>query len=224
MDVLYFFKERTRFIRYFYDSAAVPFRETIRNIEAGEAPFDSPPYREDGEPPYLDEWVEASEAVEVLGRSCLSMLSASLHLYFRRWEQELPIRWEDGERKRAFRNGYLDGYRICFKAVLEQSWEDCPADLALVEQIALARNRDQHPDEIVTMRVSHARADLNKYPRPFFLSEFDRARLDERELENGFLMNPSVDVSPEHLEQAITETERLASWLEERLLAFRYRR
>ena len=92
MDVLYFFKEWTRFLRYFYDSAAAPFSETMRKIEAEEAPFDSPPYREDGEPPYLDEWVEASDAVEVLGRSCLSMLSASLHLYFRTWEEELPIR------------------------------------------------------------------------------------------------------------------------------------
>lgn len=134
----------------------------------------------------------------------------------------MPIRWVDEERKRAFRNGYLDGYRICFEAVLKQSWEDCPADLALVEQVTLARNRDQHPDEIVTMRVSHARADLSKYPPPIFMSDFDRARLNQRELEHGFLMNPSVDVSPERLEQAITETERLTSWLEEHLVAFRY--
>ncbi len=224
MDVLYFFMDRTRFLRYFYDNAAAPFRETMRKIEAGEAPFDDPPYPEDGEPPYLSEWVEASEAVEVLGRSCISMLSASLNLYFRTWEQELGIRWSEGSRKRAFKNGYLGGYRICFEGVLEHSWEDCPADLELVEQITLARNRDQHPDEIVSMRVSHARADLKKYPRPFFMSEFDRARLDERELEHGFLMNPSVDVSPERLERAITETERLASWLEKRLVTFRYDR
>ena len=224
MDILYFFKERTRFLRHFYDTAAEPFRETMRKIEVGETPFDNTPYREDGEPPYLDEWVEASEAVEVLGRSCLSILSASLNLYFRTWEEELSVRWSDGERKRAFQNGYLDGYRIYFEAVLEQSWEDCPADLALVEQITLARNRDQHPDEIVTMRVSYARSDLNKYPRPFFMNEFDRARLDERELEQAFLINPSLDVSPERLEQAITETERLASWLEEHLVTLRYGR
>ena len=222
MDVLYFFKERTRFLRYVYGNATMPFRETMRKIEAKEVPFDNPPYREDGEPPYLDEWIDASEAMEVLGRNCLSMLSTSLNLYLWTWEQELPIRWTGDERKHAFRNGYLDGYRACFEYILEQSWADCPADLALIEQVTLARNRDQHPDEIVTMRVSHTRADLNKYPRPFFMSEFDRARLDEHELEHRFLMNPSVDVSPEQLEQAIAETERLASWLEEHLVAFRY--
>ena len=152
------------------------------------------------------------------------MLSASLNLYFRTWEQELGVRWKDRERKRAFKNGYLGGYRICFEGVLNHSWEDCPADLELVEQITLARNRDQHPDEIINMRVSHGRADLKKYPRPFFMTEFDWARLDERELDHGFLMNPSVDVSSEKLYRAITETEQLASWLEERLVARRYGR
>ena len=143
------------------------------------------------------------------------MLSASLNLYCRTWEKELSIRWANGERKSAFRNRYLN----CFEAILEQGWEDCPADLALVEQITLARNRDQHPDEILTLRVRHVCADLNKYPRPFFMSEFDQALLDERELEHGFLMNPSVDVSPERLKLAINETELLASWLDIRLLA-----
>ena len=57
MDVLFFLRERTKFIRYFYETAAEPFRETIRKIEADEAPFDNPPYSEDGEPPFLEEWM-----------------------------------------------------------------------------------------------------------------------------------------------------------------------
>ena len=61
MDVLFFLKERTKFIRYFYETAGEPFRETIRKIEADEAPFDDPPYSEDGEPPFLEEWTEADE-------------------------------------------------------------------------------------------------------------------------------------------------------------------
>ena len=157
--------------------------------------------------------------MEVLGRSCLSMLSASLNLYFLTWEKEPSIRWADGERKSAFRNRHLNR----FETILEQGWEGCPADLDLVNQITLARNRDQHPDKIMTLRVRHASADLNKYPRPFFMSEFDQALLDKCELEHGFLLNPSVDVSPERLERAITETELLASWLEKRLLAYRNR-
>ena len=87
MDVLFFFKQRTRFIRHFYETAGMPFRETKRKIEAKEPPFDDPPYSEDGEPPYVEEWIAASEAQEVLGRTCLSMLSTSLQLYFMTWEK-----------------------------------------------------------------------------------------------------------------------------------------
>lgn len=47
MDVLFFFKERTRFIRQFYDSAAAPFIQTMKAIENEEPPFDNPPYSEE---------------------------------------------------------------------------------------------------------------------------------------------------------------------------------
>ena len=68
MEVLFFLKERTKFIQHFYETAGEPFRETMRKIEADEPPFDNPPYSEDGEPPYLEEWIQAEEELEVLGR------------------------------------------------------------------------------------------------------------------------------------------------------------
>ncbi len=52
MDVLAFLKDRTGFIRWYYDTAGVPFREIMRKIETGEAPYE-PPYSEDPEPPFL---------------------------------------------------------------------------------------------------------------------------------------------------------------------------
>jgi len=55
MDILYFFRERTQFIKMFYETAASPFRETIRAIEDERPPFNDPPYSEDGEPAYLAE-------------------------------------------------------------------------------------------------------------------------------------------------------------------------
>ena len=222
MDVLFFFKERTRFIRYFYETAGMPFCETIRKIEDEEAPFDNPPYSEDGEPPYLEQWIEADEALEVLGRTCLSMLSPSLELYFKTWEKELGIVWKNGERKRAFKKGFLQAYRNCFEEVLGVSWDHCPADLKLIEQITLARNRDQHPDEITSMRVAHGEKDLKKYPRPFFMSTADRNLQDNSEINSGFLMSLTVHVSREALYRAISETETLADWLEEYMFAARY--
>jgi hypothetical protein len=94
VDVLYFLTERTKFIRHFYETAGEPFRETMRRIEAAEAPFDEPLYDEDGQPPFLNQWLQAETALDVLGRSCISMLSASLQLYFSTWELQLGIRWE----------------------------------------------------------------------------------------------------------------------------------
>lgn len=220
MDVLFFLKERTKFIRYFYETAAEPFRETIRKIEAGEAPFDDPPYSEDGEPPFLEEWLEADTALEMLGRSCISMLSASLQLYFRTWEGELGLTWEPGERKKAFKNGFLQGYRACFGGVLNLSWDDCPVDFGLLEQVTLARNRDQHPDDISTMRVSHTHKDRGIYPHLFFVSELERKMYDD--MADIPWMTPAVHVSRDMLFTAIEQVETLGEWLEERIRAVRY--
>lgn len=222
MDVLFFLKERTKFIRYFYETAGEPFRETKRKIEVGDAPFDNAPYSEDGEPPYLEEWMEAEEGLEVLGRSCLSLLSASLKLYFETWESELGVRCEKGARKRAFKRGFLRGYQECLGEVLRLSWDGCPAGLALVEQITLARNRDQHPDDIGSLRVSYRRKDLAKHPHPFFVSEVELNTRHSFGIQAPFWMTPDVNVRRDALFTAIEEVEKLAEWLEERMVAARY--
>ena len=217
MNVLFFFEERTRFIRYFYENAMTAFQETMRKIETQEAPFDDPPHSEGDEPPYLKDREDASDAVDVLGTVCITMLYTSLKLYFRSWEEKLGIRWARGERERAFKKGDLRGYRVCFEEVLGQSWSDCPANLELIEQIVLARNRTQHPEDITTMQVSHSKADLRKYPRPVFTSELEWRCLEYAE--GKYLGNPTVHVSSDDIHAAITETEKLVSWLEEHFVA-----
>lgn len=223
MDVLAFLKDRTRFIRGFYDAASESFRETMRKIEAGKAPFE-PPYSEDGEPPYLEEWLEADTALDVLGRAGVSMLSASLKLYFESWERQLGIVWAMGKRKKTFKDGFLEGYKTCFAEIIGLSWTDCPADLKILEQVTLARNRDQHPDSITRMGVTHTPADREKYPRLFFASEAERKMYDDPEMRGISWMNPSVRVTEETLFRAIEEVEKLAEWLEPRMLAVKYRR
>ncbi|MCZ7889729.1 hypothetical protein [Agrobacterium salinitolerans] len=118
MEVLYFLRERLTSIRNFYETSSGPFREVIAAIEDNRPPFDDPPYSEDGEPPYFAEWMEAYSALEVLGRTCVSMLSASLQLYFKSRESELCVKWEKGERAKAFKEGMIQGHRTCFETVL----------------------------------------------------------------------------------------------------------
>jgi hypothetical protein len=224
MDVLFFLKQGTAFIRRFYDTAGEPFRETIRKIEAEEDPFE-PPYSEDGgdgEPPFLPEWLEASTSLEMLGRTCVSMLSASLQLYFKTWESELGVTWEPGERKRTFKNGFVQGYRICFGDVLKLSWDDCPANFDILEQVVLARNRDQHPEQIRRMDVPYSLTDREKYPQPFFTDEYGKKLLDDPDMANISWMSPAVHVSRETLFAAIEQVEALGEWLEERMFDAMY--
>lgn len=84
MDVRFFLNRRIGFIRQLYTTASAPYLERQRKIEAEEEPF-VPPYSEDGEPPFLEEWLEADESLHVVAYSCVSMLAAALHLYFETW-------------------------------------------------------------------------------------------------------------------------------------------
>jgi len=92
VDYLYFLRQRTRFIRQFYPDASSPSLDRRRRIEDAEEPFDTYQYDEIEEPPFLEEWIDAGEALDVLGQSCISMLSSSLHLYIQEWISDLVKR------------------------------------------------------------------------------------------------------------------------------------
>lgn len=217
MDVLYFLKERTKFIRSFYASGCLPFQETIRKIEAGAQPFE-PPYSEDGEPPFMDEWLDASTALEVLGRTCLSMLSESLKLYFMTWEGQLWVERPCAKCfKKSFDRGFLEGYRACFEEALKIDWDECPADLSILEQVTLARNRAQHPESITTLNLTHDARTREKYPQPFFMHESEKG-LAYSESSVSSWLDPTLHVSHENLSAAIDQVELLSDWLEERML------
>jgi hypothetical protein len=158
----------------------------------------------------------------MLGRTCIPMLSASLQLHSKTWEDELEIAWPDGERKNAFKKGIVPGYKTCFGTLLNLHWDDCPADFDLLEQIVIARNLDQHPDNIATMSVSHTYKDRKRFQDLFFVKEADKRMYSNSELEGITWINPSVYVSGDGLTRVIDDVEKLAEWLEERILAFRY--
>ncbi|MFC3682975.1 hypothetical protein [Hydrogenophaga luteola] len=220
MDVLFFLKERTRLIRQYYVNAASPFNEIIRKIEAGEEPF-VPPYSEDGEPPFLSEWIDADELLEVTGRCCLSMLSASLQLYFRTWERNLGLSCGKTFKAEFRDGGIVGGYRACLASCADIDWSQCPADLEIIEQVVLARNRDQHPESITSARVTHAEKDRQRFPRPFFMNERE-AVLFEEDDEPTLFMLLSVHVSSDKLMTAIEQVERLCEWLEDKMHDAKY--
>jgi len=144
MDVRYFLSRRLDFIRQFYEMSSAPFIERKRLIEAEEEPF-VPPYSEDPEPAYLEEWLEAEESLQVLGRTCISMLAAVFHLYFKTWERQIGVP-VDASLKGDFKNGWFNGYKAYFARHFRIRFEDGPFRLGVLEEIVLVRNRAQHPD------------------------------------------------------------------------------
>jgi len=219
MDVLYFLKERTRFIRQFYELAAAPFLERQRKIEDGEEPFE-PPYVDEyssGEPAYLEEWMEADESLHVLAYACISMLAAALQLYFTTWERQFRKAARDLF-KTEFKDGWLAGYKSYFAEYVGISFEGCPADLKFLEEVVLARNRIQHPERVFNFKTHYSVSDLEKLHHPFFVDEGDARLLAEvDEAEKSWLMPPTLYVTGEKLIAAIEEVEKFCEWLEEKI-------
>ena len=213
MDVAYFLRDRIAFIRQFYDAASLPFCERKRKIKAGEPPF-VPPYSEDGEPPFLTEWMEADESLQVLGYSCMSMLAAALHLYLQTLERELGQPVGDSF-KSEFKKGWLNGYTAYFSDRFGIEFAKAPVDVALLEELVLARNRIQHADDVISPRTTYSRSDLKKLPHAFFVDETERSLFSKvDEMERSWLFPPTIHVTETKLRGIIAEVEKFNDWLE----------
>ena len=215
MDVRFFLEQRTAFIRHYFDEATAPFLETIRKINAEEAPFE-PPYFDpdtmDGEPAFLQEWLQAQTGLEVVGQTCVSMLSESLKVFFRTLERNSGLDCEAECGAKAFKKGFIGGYRTCF-AKHGVDWTNCPVDFAVLEQVVLARNASQHVNHITDTRASHSTGVINKYPSPLFISDHEKALMQNGA--GGLLIDPTIHVTRPDLHLAIGEVEKLAVWLEQ---------
>lgn len=212
MDLAYFLRERTALIRHFYDTASAPFIETKRRIEAGEPPFQDPPYDESGEPAFMEEWSRADVELELLGRACITMLSESIKHYLQGWEREVPLNSAAVKAMgtKGFVRAYVDHYRT------RLDLQDCPADLEVIEQVVLARNSAQHNGNLVMTAVEHDRKTRTKYPRPFFTRP---GGPDATPDGLDTLLGEWVHVDREKLLRATEQVEILADWLQAQIYA-----
>ena len=207
MDIEHFLKERTKFSKYFYVNAAKPFTNIMQDIEDEKPPY-IPPYSEDGEPPFLIEWLEAKDGLNSVGLTTISMLSSAIQLYLSCWADRIET--TEKPLKRKSNKGWLNAY----KKITEDfgvNYSNCPADFNLIEQIVLARNRTQHLDQITSQRVSHLEKDLSKYPSPHFVSEEDMHKYSSNK---SWWMLPDVHTTETKINKAIIEIEAYVSWLE----------
>ncbi|WP_353220409.1 hypothetical protein [Salinisphaera sp. S4-8] len=213
MDLVFFIKDRLKFATYFFENATKPFVGIISAIEKEEPPF-VPVYDESGEPQYLQEWQDARTGFESVGLTALSMVASSLQLFLNDWVRYRLERRDKPPYKRKHKKGWFYAYR----KILEEVGVDltaCPANLELVEQAVLARNRGQHPETLTMLQTTHSKSDLEKYPNPYFVSETDQRVI---ELDNGELswwLSPKVFVDEAKLSTVVSEVEKLCKWLEE---------
>jgi len=219
MDVLYFFQDRLKFLKNHYNTSVLPFAEIIRQIEAHEAPY-VPYYDESGEPPYLEEWIEAQTSINEHGLDGIAKLSNALKLYFQTWETLLGR--SEWRQSRAFKNGFIYGYIKCLEQSFEIDFAECPADVAILEQIILARNTGQHPDTITTMDVRHTEKALEKFPSPFFANASELNLVCDGEGSFAGLIPPRVEIDLCKLLEAIAHAELLTAWLEKKLQKIRW--
>jgi hypothetical protein len=216
MDTTYFLEQRTKLIRQFYEGAVEPFLETKYLIDKQLPPF-VPRYSEDPEPAYLEEWIDAATCEQLVGLSCVSLLSDSLKLYFGTLQRDvIGFQFNAAEAKAFKDRGFLQAHKMALGEILDTNWSDCPVDFEIIEQVVLARNRGQHGTSFVTMNVQHDGRTLREFPSPFFARDhesFDPARVDSPFIS---ILAPSVEVTRDKLFTAIDHVEKLAHWIDSR--------
>lgn len=138
MDILAGLKEKLRFIESFYKGASAPFVETKRKIEAEESPFVPRPFDPerdtDTEPPFLVEWEDADDSINVTGQTALSLVQASLREYLDAFILLSRVKPPVGK------GDWFARYKAFFLETYGIDWDAGPVPTKEIEEINLARN------------------------------------------------------------------------------------
>ena len=221
VDAAFFLRLRTRFIGRYYSTGVGPFREIQRKIDAEESPYDEPPPSFDpeyGEPAFLEEWIEADDAAQVVGTVCrvapvrrpqtvLQGLGTAIGVS--------PERGRQSDREEGRVPVGLQAARL--ERFSKPTGHDCPVRFDVIEQIVLARNRAQHGEHLSILGARHDPKTLTKHRDLIFASEGElRMWVDDGAAPDTWLA-PRLEITQESLGAAITEVEKLADWIEARI-------
>jgi len=194
VDLLYFATRRLRFIQTLYESAVGPFRETKRQIAAGEPPYVDTrnPEDYDGEPAFLSEWEDADDAAMVVGHWCLCMVQATLQAYLRDCIGPLgSLWWNSSELRRRIgrkQGNWFQRYRMLFLEDLGVDWQHGPVPLVDLEQLNLTRDDLIHNIDMMSFNVKRVENHAEQFPIGLFTDDLwqglgiERVRVDEDRL------------------------------------------
>ncbi|RAI01430.1 hypothetical protein DLJ53_08310 [Acuticoccus sediminis] len=87
----------------------------------------------------------------------------------------------------------------------------------VIEQIVLARNRAQPGEHLSTLGARHDPKTLTRHRDLIFASEGELRMWVDDGADPDTLLAPRLEITEENLGAAITEVEKLADWIEERI-------
>ena len=218
MDAAYFLKRRIEFVRFFFTEGQAAFDRIRLNIEEGKPPYDNPECSEDPEPPFLEEWMTAQTALQIVGQTSVSLLSDALKLYFRTMQSRvIGFSFSKEAEASAKKKGWVALYRDTFGLIFDTDWRDCPADFDIIEQVVLARNNSQHGNDLTSHRVVLDPKTLDRHPKPWFASEEEVTTWKEYGSEPSSFFAPELQVTQERLFAAADHIQMLADWIDARM-------
>jgi len=211
MSVLAPLLDKLDFIRWFYETASAPFAETIRKIEMHEEPY-SQSSVEDEEPRFLLEHEEATDALNILGKSCICLLQNSFRNYLTGFVENYAYRTSGDETGRSTLNkgNWFKNHKEFFLRMYGIDWDNSPVDTSLLEEIAFVRNDVQHGGTFYSLEHHQNAEYFNRFPSSIFADEWEREFLvysDERR-------SVRITITKDNLLSAIQVIEDFCSYLD----------
>jgi hypothetical protein len=228
MDIYFFISDRLERIRFFYETASTQFIENIRKIKAAEEPYDVSPGdydMESGGPPFLEEWQFNHDGLTLLGHSGIAMLQVTLKLYLDTYKQEVDFHgkqnWVPAKAHKGRGENWFARYRAEFLNVLGIDWTAFGKEsIAVLEQIALARDDIFHQPHIGTVDTYQSKQHFAKYAESFFADEqyLEHYRKTGSVFPGGTW---AIDVPPERIQRAIELVDAFCKFMQGKWMSWR---
>ena len=208
MQRLKILHDKLRFVSWFFGLTTAPFVGIKRKIEAGDHPYKSSAMPSDSsDPPFAAEWLDADQAIRVQGQLCLSLLQRSLLEYL---DETVKLSSSQAPNKK---NNWFENYKRWFLGVGVE-WTASGADLLLIEEMTVARNRIQHGSRGDSHGLIKTQDEdyRSRFPKALFQSD-----LEARMFRNFGPKLRSIELTKEKLNRAIEEIMLFANFIEEHL-------
>jgi hypothetical protein len=201
--------DKLNFIRRFYEITSDAFVDTKRKIEQHEEPFHHFNI-DDEEPPFLAEWLDADESLNILGKSCLCLLQNAFFNYLRGFiDSYAPVN-AVVTLNTVGGDSAFEKHRRVFLQAYNIDWAASPVDVHFLEEINFARNDIQHGGTFYDMEHRQNPQYFNRFPASIFADQWER----ELFANDGGMRQPRITVTRDSLFAAIEAIEDFCSYLD----------